>query len=155
MMRAACLALLPTLLAVPLHAATFTVHDVRSAREISEATELYVDDRLVATFRLDADRREILVTVQVPARRDAAGHDAGGHEQHAYALCGTITIRSEQGTPEIHEVNATGLLHEPDHHGYEALGAEDFNLFYLSDPGDPAAADSVRQRSGLCRAPIS
>ncbi len=131
-------------------AATFTVHDIRSAREIGEATELYIDSRLVAAFHLDAATRQQTVTIQVAGAKDAAGR-----EQHRYDLCGTITIRSDNGAPETHEVNATGLLNDPDRHRFEALGAEDFNLFYLSDPDDPAAADSLRRRSGLCHAPIS
>ncbi len=131
-------------------AATFNVHDNRAAREIGEATELYIDGRLVALLRLDDDRRQVSVTVTVP------GHgDAGDHDEHSYVLCGTITVRNAQGAVEVHEVNSTGLLHDPDGHRFEALGAEDFTMFYLSDPGDPTAADRVPQRSGLCRAPIS
>ncbi len=131
-------------------AATFTVHDVRSAREIGEITRLYVDDRLAASFTLDAATNELTATVQVSAHVGPEGHD-----RHSYALCGTITIRSPTGGEEIHEVNASGLLYDPDHQSFEALGAADFTLFYLSDPADPGAVEVIRQRSGLCRTPIS
>ncbi len=131
-------------------AASFTVHDGRAAPELGEATELYIDEKLVASFRLDGGRRQVDLTLTVPDRRD--GH---GHEAHDYALCGAITIRTAQGTIETHEVNATGLLHDPDGHRFEALGAADFTRFYLADPADPAAAESTAGRSGLCRAAIS
>ena len=139
----------PAALPGPTRAATFNVHDNRANREIAEATELYIDGKLVALLRLDGDRRQASVTVTVP------GHKEGEHEEHSYVLCGTITVRNAQGGAEIHEVNASGMLHDPDGHRFEALGAEDFTMFYLADPGDPGAADNVPQRSGLCRAPIS
>ena len=133
-----------------LRAASFTVHDGRAAPELGEATELYIDEKLVASFRLDSGRRQIDLTLTVPDRRDGLGHEA-----HGYALCGAITIRTAQGAIETHEVNATGLLHDPDGHRFEALGAADFTRFYLADPADPAAAESTVARSGLCRASIS
>jgi hypothetical protein len=131
-------------------AATFAVHDDRAAREIGESTQLYIDDRLIASFRLDDATRQASLTVTVPARKDP-----DGHERHSYALCGTITVRNAQDTAEIHEVNATGTLLDPDGHRFEALGAADFTRFYLADPVDPAAAESLPQHSGLCHAPIS
>jgi hypothetical protein len=134
----------------PTRAASFDVHDNRAAREIAEATELYIDGKMVALLRLDDHQRQVSLVVTVPGHRDEHGR-----EEHSYVLCGTITVRNAQGIPEIHEVNASGMLHDPDGHRFEALGAEDFTMFYLSDPMDPDAADSVPQRSGLCRAPIS
>ena len=131
-------------------AATFNVHDNRASREIAEATELYIDGKLAALLRLDDRQRETSVTVTVPERKDGLHQD-----EHSYVLCGTITVRNTQGGTEVHEVNASGLLHDPDGHRFEALGAEDFTMFYLADPDDPTAADRVPQRSGLCRAPIS
>ena len=151
MMRCiAILALLLSALAATSRAASFTVHDARSEREVSEATELFVEGRLVATFDLDARRDEGTAVIQVP---DRGGSEPRG--QYRYDLCGTITVRADQGAPEVHEVNATGLLRDPGGHGYEALGAADFTLFYLSDPADPTAARSLGQRSGLCHAPVS
>ncbi len=131
-------------------AASFTVHDGRAAPEVGEATELYIDEKLVASFRLDGGRRQIDLTLTVPDRRDGQGHEAYG-----YALCGAITIRNAQGGIETHEVNATGLLHDPDGHRFEALGAAGFTRFFLADPADPGAAESTTARSGLCRAAIS
>ena len=152
MIRAALLLALPLAAVAPgvVRAATFNVHDNRATREIGEATELYIDGKLVALLRLDDRQRQTSVTVTVPAHKDGLDR-----EEHSYVLCGTITVRNAQGAPEIHEVNASGLLHDPDGHRFEALGAEDFTMFYLADPDDPAAADRVPQRSGLCREPIS
>ena len=142
--------LLLAALPVPSWAASFSVHDGRADREIGESTELYIDGRPVASFRLDAARQQISLQLNIPG-----GEDASGHELHRYALCGTITIRNAQGAAETHEVNGTGILRDPDRHHFEALGAEDFTLFYLADPGDPAAAESIREHSALCHAPIS
>ena len=143
---ASCLPLLLAVLAMPARAATFTVHDVRSAREVGESTQLFVSGRLVAAFHLGDREHEATVTVRVPDQAT---------DQYRYDLCGTITIRSPQGTPETHQVSATGLLSDPDDRAYEALGAEDFTLFYLSDPSAPDAARLIRARSGLCAGPIS
>ena len=142
--------MLALLLATTARAATFTVHDVRSQREIGEVTRLYVDDRLAASFTLDAATAQLTATVHVAPNLDPEGRD-----RHSYALCGTITIRAQMGGQEVHEVNANGLLFNPDRQSFEALGAADFNLFYLSDPTDPAAVEMLQQRSGLCRTPIS
>ena len=134
------------LLARTASAASFNVRDTRSEREISERTDLFVDGRLAATFRLDDARREMVARLHVPDRAT---------RRYRYDLCGTITIRSAQGTPEIHEVNSTGFLNDPDHRDYDALGTDDFTLFYLADPGDPQAAESTGQRSALCRSPVA
>ena len=147
---------LPVLLAAalawpePLRAARFSVHDGRAAPELAETTELYIDEKLVASFRLDDGQRQVDLTLTVPDRRDGQGHEA-----YDYALCGAITVRNAQGAIETHEVNATGLLRDPDGHRFEALGAADFTRFYLADPADPAAAQSTLARSGLCRASTS
>jgi hypothetical protein len=133
-----------------LHAATFAVHDDRAAREIGESTQLYIDDRLVASFRLDDATRQISLTLTVPGHKDP-----DGHERHSYVLCGSITIRNAENGTEIHEVNATGTLQDPDGHRFEALGAADFTRFYLADPADPAAAESLPRHSGLCHVAIS
>lgn len=143
-------ALLLTASPTVLHAATFRLHDDRAAREIGESTELYIDGRLVASFRLDDKQPQVDLSVTVDDRRDRHGH-----QEHSYVLCGTITVRNAQGGTEIHEVNASGALHDPDGHRFEALGTEDFTLFYLADPADPSAAESLPSRSGLCHAPIS
>ena len=126
------------------------MHDGRAAREIGESTVLYIDSRQVASFVLDGTRRQLSLELTIPG-----GADASGHERHRYALCGTITIRNAGGATEIHEVNGTGTLRDPDGHHFEALGAADFTLFYLADPADPGAAESTPERSSLCHAPIS
>jgi hypothetical protein len=147
---AALAALLLTAAPTVLHAATFGLRDDRAAREIGETTELYIDGRLAASFRLDDRQPQVDLTVTIDDRKDPHGH-----QEHSYVLCGTITVRNAQGGTEIHEVNATGALHDPDGHRFEALGADDFTLFYLADPADPSAAESLPHRSSLCHAPIS
>lgn len=134
----------------PALAASFTVQDVRAAREIAETTELYIDGKLVRAFRLDAAQPRIELPVHVEARQDP-----GGHDTHSYGLCGTITVRNADGGAEVHEVNASGLLHDPDGHRFEALGAEDFTRFYLADPDTPQSVETTSNGSSLCRAPIS
>lgn len=149
---------LPTILATillgasatRLYAAGFSVHDDRANREISEITELYIDEKLVASFHLDDQHKAVTLQISVPGDRDRSGH-----EPHRYALCGTITVRAASGASETHEVDASGLLPDPDGHHFEALGAENFTHFYLSDPTDATAALSTNRRSGLCRESIS
>ena len=149
--------LLALLLALPLwaaptsvQAATFGLRDDRAAREIGEFTQLYIDGKLAASFRLDDSQPMVSLNVTIDDHRAA-----DGHQHHSYVLCGTITVRNRQGAAEIHEVNSSGALHDPDGHRFEALGAEDFTLFYLADPSDPSAAESMPQRSGLCQTPVS
>jgi len=139
-----------TSVATSMPVATFAMQDERAAGEIEETTELYIDGKLITSFRLDDTKPHFSMTVTVPGTPAP-----DGHQVLRYALCGTITIRTSQGVAEIHEVNATGLLHDPDGHRFEALGAANFTLFYLSDPTDPAAAESLQQHSGLCRNTIS
>ena len=144
------LALPAALAAPPADATTFTVHDRRADRELSETTELYVDGQRVAAFSLDAAHDQVSLPVTVAPRPGA-----GTGERHSYVLCGLVTVRNGNGAPETHEVNGTGLLLDPAGHSFEALAADDFTLFYLADPTSTGAATHAPWRSGLCHAAVS
>ncbi|TLU72772.1 hypothetical protein [Lichenicoccus roseus] len=141
--------LLASLAAGPACAATFTVHDKRADRELSETTELYVDGQRVAAFALDAAHDQISLPVTVAPLPGASG------ERHSYVLCGLVTVRNGNGAPEVHEVNGTGILLDPAGRSFEALAADDFTLFYLADPTNTGAATHAPWRSGLCHAAVS
>ena len=112
---------------------TFRVEDRRDAREVAESTTLYVNRRQVGQFRLDALTPSGALDVTVPA---AASYE--------YALCGTITIRTDRGE-EVHRVNSAGQLGSVAGHVFEALGASDFTLFYLADRGGGEMPAMVRR----------
>jgi hypothetical protein len=144
--------LLLTALVLPARAAdaaTFTVLDQKAPEEYSETTRLYIDGTLVATVRLDDATTQASIPVSVP---DTAGPHGREHE---YALCGEITFRNDAGAREIHEVSGQGLLPDPDGRAFDALGARDFTLFYLADPGDPQAVRIHPGHSAFCQAPVS
>ncbi|WP_428375034.1 hypothetical protein [Lichenicoccus sp.] len=144
------LAVLVALAPGPARGATFTVHDKRADRELSETTELYVDGQRVAAFALDAAHDQISLPVTVAP---LPGQSLS--KRHSYVLCGLVTVRSGNGAPEVHEVNGTGVLLDPAGHSFEALAADDFTLFYLADPTNTGAATHAPWRSGLCHAAVS
>ncbi len=111
---------------------TFRVEDRRDAREVAEITVLYVNRERVGDFRLDAGAPEGVLTVTVPA----AAH-------YEYALCGTITVQTEDGQ-QTRRVNSAGRLDAVDGRVFEALGASDFTLFYLVDRSAGAMPGAVR-----------
>lgn len=129
----------------PAFAGTFDVTDGCASDEISEVSRLYVDERLVTTFRLDPRHPEHTVSIET----------ASGRINHSYALCGEITIRLPSGKTETHEVSGEGVLHAPDGHHLVALGANNFTEFYLDDPDDPDVVEHHPGRSSLCAAPTS
>ncbi|GBQ59250.1 hypothetical protein [Komagataeibacter swingsii] len=132
-------------LATPALAGSFEVEDGYGDGEISETSRLYVDEQLVATFRLDHDHPSQTAHVETAVSR----------VNHSYALCGEITIRRPGGKVEIHQVSGEGVLHEPDGHHLVALGARNFTEFYLADPDDPDVVERHPGRSSLCAAPTS
>nr|WP_321983027.1 hypothetical protein [uncultured Lichenicoccus sp.] len=142
--------LLAALAPAPARAATFTVHDKRADRELSETTELYVDGQRVAAFALDAAHDQISLPVTVPPLPGQSSAD-----RHSYVLCGLVTVRNGSGAPEVHEVNGTGILLDPSGRNFEALAADNFTLFYLADPTNTGAATHAPWRSGLCHAAVS
>ena len=125
----------------------FTIVDQVAPVEMSETTQIYVDDHLVASFRLGgAGRKQIVVADAVPEPEAA----------HRYAICGTITVAVPGHAPETHQVDSTGIIADVAGRQYEALGAADFTFFYLADaaPGRIPASPS-RQPSALCHPPVS
>ncbi len=125
----------------------FTIVDAVAPVELAETTQIYVDDRLVASFRLGGDGRKRVVVSDAVADPDAP---------HRYAICGTITVASPGHAPETHQVDSSGVIADVEGRQYEALGAADFTFFYLADeaPGRIPAAPS-RRPSALCHPPLS
>ena len=107
----------------------FVVLDRADPREISEATEIFVNGQKIAHFELDAAHRAAQARVTVPA---AAAY--------SYALCGRITIRRPDGAIEQHVVDGGGQFATLDGRHLVALAAEDFQVFYLADETDPSPA---------------
>ncbi|WP_415490581.1 hypothetical protein [Acetobacter sp.] len=137
--------IMAAMLARPALAGDFSVTDGKADSEVSEVSRIYLDGKLVATFRLDDQRQER--TVRIPT--------AEGQKQHTYTLCGEITVRTEQGKVETHEISSNGTLRDPDGHHFFALGSSGFTDFYLLDPTAPDIATHSPGRSDVCAAPIS
>lgn len=121
-------------------AGQFSVVDEKAPQEISEVSRLYVDGELAATFILNSDTTQKSETIHTPA----------GRVEHTYALCGEIVIRTPEGRTETHNVSSAGVLHNPDGHVFQALGAENFTDFYLIDPTDPDVAQHRPGRAEAC-----
>jgi hypothetical protein len=135
------------LLALPAiaRAGEFTVIDDRAETEVSEVSRLYIDGNLAATFRLGSGVDRVTSRIQTPM----------GRVNHDYALCGEITIVNAEGRHETHQVSSEGILHNPDGHVFEALGADNFTDFYLADPADPSAVEHRAGRARACAQPIT
>jgi hypothetical protein len=80
---------------------------------------------------------------------------SGDSHDHGYALCGDITIRTPDGRTETHEVSSEGVLHNPDGHVFQAMGADRFTDFFLVDPNAPEAAEHRRSHPQICAAATS
>ena len=126
--------------------AAFRVHDRLDPNEIEETTSLYIDRQLVHTFHLDADHPYDVVSIAARAG-----------SRPSYGLCGTVTIRSrETGDPETHEVDGSGTLTDVGGRDFDAVAAQDFTLFFLTDITEarpPAEVQINRTRS--CAEPVS
>lgn len=121
-------------------AGQFRVVDEKAPQEISEISRLYIDGDLAATFRLDSNTTHKIAVISTP----------DGRVEHTYALCGEIVIRTPDGVTETHNVSSSGVLHNPDGHIFQALGAENFTDFYLTDPDDPSVAEHQPGKNGVC-----
>lgn len=126
-------------------AGSFTVIDQRAPDEISEVSRLYVDGNLAAVFKLGPDMSSLTRRIETPA----------GRVNHDYALCGEITILTEDGRHETHQVSSEGILRHPDGHHFEALGADNFTDFYLHDLEDDATVEHHAGKARVCAAPIT
>ena len=125
---------------------TFRVHDRLDPNEIEETTSLYIDRQLVRTIHLDADHPYDVVSVT-----------SSPGSTPSYALCGTVTIRSrETGRPETHEVDGSGTLTDVAGRDFDAVTAQDFTLFFLTDitEGRPPAQIRINHTRS-CAKPVS
>jgi hypothetical protein len=125
---------------------TFNIADATDPAEVTEATTVFVNGKLVAHFELSAAHpyEEVEVTVPQAPRYD-------------YALCGRITIRAADGHSETHVLDDGATLVEPAGRHLEALAADGFTTFYLGErigeSGTPAPHDL--HRTNVCSVPIS
>lgn len=122
----------------------FRIVDSLGAPEIDEQITVFVDQQEVGTFRLGADRAAASLDVAVP---DAP--------QHAYRLCGRLTLRTPEGDVAQREVNGSGTLTDVEGRVYTAMTADWRHLFFLADatPGRPTAP--VRIGQGGCAPVVS
>ena len=125
---------------------TFRIADATDPAEVTEATTVFVNGKLVAHFELSAAHPYEDVEVTVP---EAPRYD--------YALCGRITIRAADGHSETHVLDDGATLVDPAGRRLEALAADGFTTFYLGermgDTGTPAPHDL--HRTNVCSVPIS
>lgn len=131
----------------PLHAQTapnFQVHDTKAPEEISEVSRLYLEGKLVATFRLNLTHTDETKTITLPL----------GRTSMHYALCGEITI-IHNGHTETHSVSSAGALHHPEGHLLEAVGTQHFTDFFLVDYDDAMTATHDRGPALVCALPNS
>jgi len=125
---------------------TFSIADATDPAEVTEATTVFINGKLVAHFELSATHPFDEVEVTVP---EAPHYD--------YALCGHITIRAADGHSETHVLDDGATLTDPAGRHLEALAADGFTTFYLGervgDSGTPVPKDL--RRTNVCSIPIS
>jgi len=125
---------------------TFNIADATDPAEVTEATTVFINGKLVAHFELSAAHpySEVQVTIPQAPRYD-------------YALCGRITIRAADGHSETHVLDDGATLSDPAGRRLEALAADGFTTFYLGersgDSGTPAPHDL--HRTNVCSIPTS
>jgi hypothetical protein len=125
--------------------ATFRVHDRLDTNEIEETTSLYIDRELVRIIHLDATHPYEVVTIAVT-----------GGSAPSYALCGSVTVRALDGNPETHEVDGSGILTDVAGRDFDAVAAQDFTLFFLTDITEGRLPADVRiNRARSCAEPVS
>ncbi len=114
-------ALLP---AAPAAAAAVSFHitDTTDPSEVTETTTIYVNGQLVAHFELSATHPFSDVAVSVPQA-----------DRYEYALCGRITVRTEEGRTETHVLDDGASMGDPSGKRLEALASDKFTTFYLAE----------------------
>lgn len=124
---------------------SLTLVDETDPAEIREATTVFINGQLVATFNLDDAHPRESKDVTLPA---ASSYD--------YALCGRITIRRPDGRSETHVLDDGATLAHVDGETLEALAGGEFTVFYLArrDPGAPGAPGDLH-RTNVCSVPVS
>jgi len=124
---------------------TFHISDETDPAEVTEATTVFINGRLVAHFELSAAHPFADVAVTVP--------EAGSYE---YALCGRITIRAADGHSETHVLDDGATLPNPAGRHLEALAADGFTTFFLGERSlGPAASPVDLHKTNVCSIPIS
>ncbi len=125
---------------------TFDIADATDPAELTEATTVFINGKLVAHFELSATHPYDVVHVTVP---EAARYD--------YALCGRITVRAEDGHSETHVLDDGATLQDPAGRHLEALAMDGFNTFYLGERGGDSGAPAPRDlhRTNVCSIPVS
>jgi hypothetical protein len=101
---------------------TFTVVDNADPTEVEEATTVFINGHLVATFVLNADHQTDEKRIIVP---QALVYD--------YALCGRVTVRGPDGKNVTHVLDDGATLRDVDGRRFEALAGADFTVFYLAE----------------------
>jgi len=125
---------------------TFNIADATDPAEVTEATTVFINGKLVAHFELSANHPYDEVQVTVPA---AAQYD--------YALCGRITVRAEDGHSETHVLDDGATLQDPSGRHLEALAMDGFTTFYLGERRGilNAPVPHDLHRTNVCSIPIS
>ena len=104
--------------------ATLTVVDNADPTEVEEATTVFINGKLVATFVLNADHQTDEKEVTIPAART-----------YDYALCGRVTVRGPDGHNVTHVLDDGATLTAVDGRRFEALAGAQFTVFYLAERG--------------------
>jgi hypothetical protein len=125
---------------------TFNIADATDPAELTEATTVFINGKLVAHFELSASHPFSEVEVTIPEA-----------PRYEYALCGRITIRAADGHSETHVLDDGATLTDPAGRHLEALATDGFTTFYLGErtgnTGTPAPHDL--HRTNVCSIPVS
>ena len=119
--------------------------DETDPAEVEETTSVFINGELAATFRLDATHPSIERTIAVPVA-----------DTYDYALCGRITVRKADGHTETHVLDDGATLAKVDGMRFEALAAQDFTTFYLSELRDGTRGPPPDlHKTHVCSIPVS
>jgi hypothetical protein len=120
---------------------TFRVLDQLGVTEVEESTAIYIDQRLIGSFHLDSQVRELSVIVTVPRA-----------ESYQYVMCGRVSTRAADGSVVDHEVNTSGVLHDVDGREFEAV-TDNFERYYIRDRTSDAPPAPLETNTGRRCAP--
>jgi hypothetical protein len=101
---------------------SFTVVDNADPTEVEEATTVFINGRLVATFVLNADHLTDEKHIVIPQARS-----------YDYALCGRVTVRGPDGKNVTHVLDDGATLKDVNGRRFEALAGAEFTVFYLAE----------------------
>lgn len=124
---------------------SFHIADETDPAEVTEATTVFINGRLVAHFELSAIHPFGDVTVTIPAA-----------PRYDYALCGRITIHAPDGHSETHVLDDGATIGDPAGRHLEALASDGFTTFFLGErTGTAAGAPADLHKTNVCSIPIS